>query len=140
MSCWETQMGLSAFTDLARKGRILVVDDEPGIRATLSGILQLRGFQVETASCAREALQMLNANVFDLVITDLRMESELAGYDVIQSARQQKYRPAVVILSAFPSSIDEYDVHAIFAKGNNVAELLQTVDDLLNGSAGNSSD
>lgn len=124
-------MGLTASTNQPRKRRILVVDDEPGIRSTLSGILEMQGFEVRTASCAREATQELDADVFDLIITDMRMETDLAGYDVILSARRQPYHPAVVILSAVPSGTNEYGVQATFAKGNNVIELLQTVEGLL---------
>jgi CheY-like chemotaxis protein len=131
MNCSDTLMGLTAFINEPKKRRILIVDDEPGIRTTLSGVLEIQGFYVETASCAREATQKLEAAVFDLIITDMRMETDFAGCDVIRAARQQPYHPAVVILSAFPSCTNEYGVQAIFAKGNNVVELLRTVEELL---------
>jgi len=69
------------------KRRILLVDDEPAILLTLKDILEMNGFEVETASSGREAVQKLDADVFQMVITDMRMESETAGYDVIRSAR-----------------------------------------------------
>jgi len=86
------------------KRRILLVDDELPILLTLRAILEMNGFEVETAASAREAEGKLAAGDFHMVITDMRMETETAGYDVIRCAKQQKYNPAVAILTAYPSS------------------------------------
>jgi ActR/RegA family two-component response regulator len=54
----------------------------------------LRGFEVETAFSAREGVQKLDAAVFHMVITDMRMETESAGFDVIRAANKKPYKPA----------------------------------------------
>jgi two-component system NtrC family sensor kinase len=53
--------------------RILVVDDEPEIAATLAEMLQDAGHWVETAENGRQALDRLSAGAFDLILSDLRM-------------------------------------------------------------------
>ena len=55
------------------KGTILVVDDERSIRVGLNGLLAKEGYEVTTAESGGEALQILNGQPFDLVLTDLRM-------------------------------------------------------------------
>ena len=57
---------------MARR-RILVVDDEPEIAATLAEMLQDAGHWVETAENGRQALDRLAAGAFDLILSDLRM-------------------------------------------------------------------
>ena len=87
------------------KRRILLVDDELAILLTLKAILEMNGFEVETASSAREGIGKLEKNTFNMVITDMRMEHETAGYDVIRAAKQQPYNPATSILTAYPSLV-----------------------------------
>ena len=53
--------------------KILVVDDEEGIRETLSLVLEDEGYETVTASSGSEALANLSTDSFDVVITDLRM-------------------------------------------------------------------
>ena len=84
------------------KRRILLVDDELAILLTLRAILEMNGFEVETAASAREAEGKLAKGDFHMVITDMRMETETAGYDVIRMAKLQEYNPAVAILTAYP--------------------------------------
>ena len=84
------------------KRRILLVDDELAIVLTLKAILEMNGFEVETANSAHEAIQRLNDSEYQMVITDMRMESETSGYDVVRAARRQHYNPATAILTAFP--------------------------------------
>ena len=71
------------------KRRILLVDDELAILLTLRAILEMNGFEVDTAASAKEAQNKLKNGVFEMVITDMRMENETSGYDVIRAARQQ---------------------------------------------------
>ena len=86
------------------KRRILLVDDELAILLTLRAILEMNTFEVDTAASAREAEQKLQTNTYEMVITDMRMESETAGYDVIRTARQQTYDPATAILTAYTAT------------------------------------
>jgi len=82
--------------------RVLIVEDDSAVRDTLSAILTLEGLNVAACASAREALQHLSEREFDLVITDMRMETPTAGLDVVQAAAQRPARPFIVVLTAFP--------------------------------------
>ncbi len=84
------------------KRRILLVDDEPAILLTLKALLDIHGFEVETATSARDAKAKLRNSVFQMVITDMRMESDEAGLEVARAAKSAPYQPAVALLTAFP--------------------------------------
>jgi DNA-binding response OmpR family regulator len=58
--------------------RILVVDDEPNLRATLAATIELDGFEVIEARDAAEALAITAAQRFDLVLTDIRRSMRCA--------------------------------------------------------------
>jgi len=116
------------------KRRILLVDDELAILLTLRAILEMNGFEVETAASAREAEGKLPNSQFHMVITDMRMESETAGYDVIRCAKQQKYNPAVAILTAYPSSGSDWKsrgAESMLVKPMNANDLLRQIEALL---------
>jgi DNA-binding NtrC family response regulator len=116
------------------KRRILLVDDELAILLTLRAILEMNGFEVETAASAKEARHKLENGVFEMVITDMRMESETAGYDVIHAARQQSYNPATALLTAYPSLGNEWKskgAQSLLVKPVNTPELLRQLEALL---------
>ncbi len=117
------------------KRRILLVDDELAILLTLKAILEIHGFEVETAASAKEAIQKLPANgPYQMVITDMRMETETAGYDVIRSAKNQEYDPAVAILTAFPllgSDWKDEGADSMLVKPMNTNDLLRQIEALL---------
>lgn len=116
------------------KRRILLVDDELAILLTLKAILEMHHFEVETASSAKEGAQKLKVSTYDMVITDMRMETETAGYDVIRAAKQEPYDPAVAILTAYPSLGSEWQTkgaHSLLVKPVNTDELLRQLEHLL---------
>jgi DNA-binding response OmpR family regulator len=116
------------------KRRILLVDDELAILLTLKAILEINGFEVETAASAKEAKQKLPKSEYQMVITDMRMETETAGYDVIREARKQSYDPAVAILTAFPllgSDWKEEGADQMLVKPMNTNDLLRQIEALL---------
>lgn len=114
--------------------RILLVDDEPSILTTLTVILQKNGFQVMSAASAQEAKEKLAREKFDLVITDLKMETEGAGFDVLKAALEQPYRPATLLLTAYPLPQQEWSAHGadgLLEKPTDMSSLLQTISQLL---------
>jgi len=116
------------------KRRILLVDDELAILLTLRAVLEMNGFNVDTATSAREAERKMRNDLFQMVITDMRMESEAAGYDVIRAARQQPYDPAIAILTAYPSLGNQWQMegaHSLLVKPVNTDELLRQLEALL---------
>jgi DNA-binding NtrC family response regulator len=120
--------------ELSMKRRILLVDDELAILLTLKAILEMNGFEVETASSTREAKQKLSSGVFTMVITDMRMESETSGYDVIRAARSQAYNPATAILTAYPNLGGDWKnegAESLLVKPMNTGDLLRQLEALL---------
>ncbi|HZU22451.1 MAG TPA: response regulator, partial [Terriglobales bacterium] len=116
------------------KRRILLVDDEAAILLTLKAILEMNGFEVETAASANEAVQKLGRGEFHLVITDMKMESESAGYDVVSFAKQQEYDPATAILTAFPTLGSEWEnrgAEKLLVKPVGTEELLRQIEVIL---------
>jgi DNA-binding response OmpR family regulator len=117
------------------KRRILLVDDELAILLTLKAILEIHGFEVETAASAKEAIQKLSAGApYMMVITDMRMETETAGYNVIRAAKNQEYNPALAILTAFPTLGGDWRVEgadSMLVKPMNTNDLLRQIEALL---------
>jgi DNA-binding response OmpR family regulator len=116
------------------KRRILLVDDELAILLTLKAILEINGFEVETAASAKEALGLLKTSEYHMVITDMRMESERAGYDVIRAARKAKYDPAIAVLTAYPLLGNDWQnegANSMLVKPMNTNDLLRQIEALL---------
>jgi len=86
------------------KRRILLVDDDLAVLLTLKAVLELHGFEVETAGSSAEAFARMESAVYHMVISDLSMETEDAGLEVIRTARRQAYDPATALLTAYPPS------------------------------------
>lgn len=115
------------------KRRILLVDDEVAVLLTLKAVLEISGFDVDTATSAREGKSKLRANRYQMVITDMRMESEAAGQEVIQAARIAPYHPAVALLTAFPVEEDDWDgvgPDKILVKATHTRVLLAAIEKL----------
>lgn len=81
---------------------VLVVDDEPGMRAALVANFQQHGWQTECASGVSEALRKFGETRFPLVVTDMRMPDG-DGLSVMRSVRQSSPSTAVILLTAYGS-------------------------------------
>ncbi|GAB4366646.1 MAG: sigma-54 dependent transcriptional regulator [Calditrichia bacterium] len=81
-------------------GNILIVDDEPAIRESLSLILREEGYTTDTASNGVEALARVKENDFDLVITDLKMP-RMGGLELFEKLKQIDSRVSVMIITAY---------------------------------------
>ena len=83
-----------------KHARILIVDDEPGIRQSLSGVLGDEGFHVESAGSGEACLDILARSTFELVILDIWLPG-LDGLDTLSRIQRipQADRPVVVMIS-----------------------------------------
>jgi DNA-binding response OmpR family regulator len=118
------------------KRRILLVDDEVAVLLTLKAILEINGYVVDTAASARDAKLKLKKNQYAMVITDMRMENDAAGAEVIQAARNAEYHPALALLTAFPLAEEDWhemetDKVEVLMKPMQTRELLEQIDSLL---------
>ncbi len=82
--------------------RILFVDDEPAIRATLAVILRRYGFMVTVAATVAEALDEMKKQEFDLLLSDLNIEGERDGYNVVRAMRQANPNCINIVLTGYP--------------------------------------
>ena len=83
-------------------GSIIVVDDERSIRVGLRGLLTKEGHDVQTAGSGQEALQLLEDNPVDLVITDLRMPG-LDGAQLLTHIKDKYPSTLVIMMTAYGS-------------------------------------
>ncbi|MFL6299377.1 MAG: response regulator [Terriglobales bacterium] len=116
------------------KRRILLVDDEVAILLTLKAILEMNGFEVETADSAENGIEKLRNGEYNMVISDLRMERETAGFDVIRFAKKQPYNPATAILTAFPTLGNNWQqegANQLLVKPVGTDELIRQLESLL---------
>jgi len=116
------------------KRRILLVDDDVTVLLTLKAVLELNHFDVQTAGSASEAVTKLSSGVYDMVITDARMETDDAGFHVIRAAQQQSYRPATALLTAYPPRNMDWKnngVQSLLVKPIGTQDLLRQIEALL---------
>jgi DNA-binding response OmpR family regulator len=116
------------------KRRVLLVDDEVTVLLTMKAVLEIAGFDVDTAASAREGKSKIRSREYQMVITDMRMESDAAGREVIQAARQAAYHPAVALLTAYPVTDDDWQemgADKMLVKPMQTAVLLRQLEKLL---------
>jgi len=116
------------------KRRILLVDDELAVLLTLKAVLELNGFEVETAASAAEALEKLRSSVYHMVISDARMETDDAGVQVIREAHRQPYNPATALLTAYPPLNGDWkqgEVESLLVKPVGTQDLVRQIEAML---------
>lgn len=120
--------------------KVLLVDTDLASRLTLKSLLAKAGYAVEGAASAAEAVSRLDAHEFQLVLADLRSESENAGPDLLSFARQKVYRPATALLtfdrSELKTGTSATDADRVVSVSNeDVSNLLADVAELIGNRA-----
>jgi DNA-binding NtrC family response regulator len=118
---------------LSYSKRLLFVDDEDSIRATLALILRARGFEVNVAATVPEAIDKIHHHAFDVLVSDLNIGEAGDGYTVVRAARKVNPRCVAIILTGYPAfetavegirqEIDDYVV-----KPADIDELISTME------------
>jgi two-component system nitrogen regulation response regulator NtrX len=78
---------------------ILIVDDEPGIRETLRGVLEDEGFEVETAASGEECLEKTLTNHYTCILLDIWLGEGIDGLETLRKLREEANDAAVVMIS-----------------------------------------
>lgn len=115
--------------------RILLVEDEPGLRLTVSDLLLSEGYQVDTAADGPAGLAKGARREFDLIVLDVMLPGK-NGFDVCRELRQQGVDTAILMLTAKTQVTDrvvglKLGADDYLAKPFNPAELLARVEALL---------
>jgi DNA-binding NtrC family response regulator len=111
--------------------RVLVVDDELGVRMTLSGNLELEGYEVLEADSAEEALAVLARESVDLVLSDIRMPG-MGGVALLRQVKAVHPQLPVVLMTAFTAeaNIEEAigcGVYTVLAKPFNLERAAELI-------------
>lgn len=80
---------------------VLVVDDEPAHAEVVAAALEKIGAECVVVHSQREALDEIKRRVFDVVVTDLMLETDDAGLEVLRAAKQERPETEVVLMTAF---------------------------------------
>jgi two-component system response regulator PilR (NtrC family) len=83
--------------------RILIVDDEQSMRDLLSIMLKKEGYEVATAASGETAVKAVQNEIFDLVITDVRMP-QVSGMELLKTAKEVSPETVVVVITAFATT------------------------------------
>ena len=78
---------------------ILLVEDDPSVRTTISTFLEMEGYNVDAVSNTRDALQKLNERGYPLIISDIYIDDR-TGIDVLMQARKQDPNCSVILMTA----------------------------------------
>ncbi|MEX2204852.1 MAG: response regulator [Myxococcota bacterium] len=118
--------------------RVLVVDDDAGVRDSVSEILRADGAVVTVVGNGREAIERMRRERFDVVLSDVVMP-EMDGYELFQAARREAPDTPVVLMTAFYYDQDHVIKRSrmegldgvLFKKPVNPERLVKTLAELI---------
>ena len=119
--------------------KILVVDDQAGMRLTLKGILARKGYQVGIAEDAPQAIEAAAAGDWDLIIMDIKMPG-MSGVEAIDQIRARCPKASIIMMTAYASQ-DEISkayregVYTVLNKPLDMEKALSLVAEVLEGRA-----
>jgi CheY-like chemotaxis protein len=113
--------------------RVLLVDDDPTSRLTLKTVLEAGGYNVDAAASAAEAVGKLDEGEYELVLSDLQMESPEAGLKVIAHARMMDYKPATALITTYQNgkAAPTRKSNSLLIKPEDIPGLLGKVAELI---------
>ncbi len=127
-------MSHSARTVEYELARVLLVDDDLASRLTLKTVLEAGGYNVDSAASAAEAVGKLDEGQYELVLSDLQMESPEAGLKVLAHARMMDYKPAMALITTYRNSkptLAQRSRKSMLIKPEDIPGLLGKVADLI---------
>lgn len=110
---------------------IIVVEDEAGTRATLSGILEDSGYKVIGLERGADVLETMRRNSFDVIITDIRLP-DVSGLEILELAKEKNPDVAVIMMTGYASVETAVEAvnqgaYAYFIKPVNPDEIKTTI-------------
>jgi len=117
--------------------RVLLADSDLASRLAIKSLLATAGYAVDCAATSGEAVGRLDSAEYQLVLADLRTESEGSGARLLAYARQKDFRPATALLSSNLSELEttwaerNADDSVVRMSDENVSFLLARVAELI---------
>lgn len=118
-------------TDLPQP-RLLLVDDEPNILTSLRRLLRAEGYAIRTAESGAQALELLEQEPADVIVSDMRMPM-MSGAEFLKQTRELWPDTVRILLTGFAdmsstvSAVNEGGIHAYLNKPWDEAQLLQAI-------------
>ena len=118
-----------------QKPRILVVDDDEGVRKVITTALSSEGYIADTASNGKEAVEKSNANYYNLALIDIRLP-DMEGTRLLTAMKETTPEMRKIILTGYPAlqnSIEAVNkgAHGYLVKPLNMDDLIRTVEENL---------
>ena len=120
---------------MGERARILVVDDDEGIRTTLTAILEDEGYKVDTAESGKEAILKSNAGFYNLALIDVRL-LDMQGTELLTRIKDTVPRMRKIIITGYPTVHNAIDAvnrnaDAYMLKPFDIGKLLFVIKDQL---------
>jgi two-component system nitrogen regulation response regulator NtrX len=87
---------------LGERARILVVDDDEGIRRTLAAILEEEGYLVDAVESGREGIEMSNRRIYNVALIDVRL-LDMEGTELLTRMTERVPRVRKIIITGYPT-------------------------------------
>jgi two-component system, response regulator PdtaR len=115
-------------------GTVLIVDDEPLVRMMVRDALEGAGYSTDEAGNAHQAMEMLEADGYKAVLTDIRMPGDLNGLDLAWAVEVRWPEIGIVVTSGetLPPAKDLPPEARFVAKPFEAEVLLQAVEEVVN--------
>jgi DNA-binding NtrC family response regulator len=107
------------------KKRILVIDDDEVVRNNLKAILELEGYNVDTAVTGKEAVDKSNASFYNLALIDIRLP-DMEGTKLLTTMRDTVPKMVKIIVTGYPSQENAVEAVNMGADGYIVKPIMDT--------------
>jgi DNA-binding NtrC family response regulator len=113
------------------ESRIIIIDDDESIRKILVTILEEEGYEVDTASTGKEAIQKTNERVYNLALIDMRLP-DIEGIDLLLKIKDTTPRMRKIIITGYPTIQNAMEAvnrqaDAFILKPFDMEKTLQTI-------------
>ena len=120
---------------MGERARILVVDDDEGIRKTLTAILEDESYRVDTAESGKEAILKSNSGFYNLALIDVRL-LDMQGTELLSRIKDTVPRMRKIIITGYPTVHNAIDAvnrnaDAYMLKPFDIGKLLFVIKDQL---------
>jgi DNA-binding NtrC family response regulator len=107
------------------KKRILVIDDDEVVRKNLKAILELEGYNVDTAVTGKEAVDRSNASFYNLALIDIRLP-DMEGTELLTTMRDTVPKMVKIIVTGYPSQENAVEAVNMGADGYVIKPIMDT--------------